>query len=409
MEEPFALRASRRLLLVGIAMLPLQWSVVGAFGHGLLPADLLFALAIGMRGIAWLGRGAPLRVTGFHGWVLAYVLALGASCLVSANPVSSVGKWVGVVYLALLGCLVFDLAGEMRFVRRLVLVWMFAAAVTAVFSVVAIIGFYATPGQAWLQPLLSHYGSLPAGPYPRVRSVFANANMLCNYLTVAVCLLLAARSLGWVGRGAAAAMLGLLLVAAVATISPGLGGIALALALWGWWSMREQSPELARGSLFAGSLVAVLVLAGMWVNLAAPLEEPSVRWLIWQDAWQTWLRHPWLGVGVGQDVVGVAYVTPSGVEQRLTDAHNMWLNIAGQAGLLGVAGLLGLCAWLLRAAWQPAMQGDALVAACAIAFVAAFLYQGMAGSFEDARHLWVLMGLLAAAGSEISMRRVASP
>lgn len=375
-------------------MLPLQWSVVGVFGHGLLPSDVLFALAIGMRGIAWLGRRAPLRVTGFHGWVLAYVLALGLSCLVSVDVASSVGKWVGVVYLALLGCLVFDLAGDPRFVRRLVLVWIAAAAVTAAFSVVAIIGFYASPGQLWVQPLLSHYGSLPPGNYPRVNSTFANANMLCNYLTVAICLLLAARSLGWVGPGAGAAVLGLLLVAAVATISPGLGGIALALALWSWWAMRERSPRLAWGGLVAGSLVAVLVLAGMWVNLAAPFEEPSVRWLIWQDAWRTWLQHPWLGVGVGQDVVGVAYVTPSGVEQRLTDAHNMWLNIAGQAGLLGVAALLGLCAWLLRGAWRPAVQGDALVAACAIAFIAAFLYQGMAGSFEDARHLWVLVGLL---------------
>jgi hypothetical protein len=32
----------------------------------------------------------------------------------------------------------------------------------------------------------------------------------------------------------------------------------------------------------------------------------------------------------------------------------------------------------------------------AIAFVSAFLFEGLTGSFEDTRHLWILMGLILA-------------
>jgi putative inorganic carbon (hco3(-)) transporter len=34
--------------------------------------------------------------------------------------------------------------------------------------------------------------------------------------------------------------------------------------------------------------------------------------------------------------------------------------------------------------------------ALGIAFLGAFAYQGLGGSFEDARHLWLLFGLLIA-------------
>jgi len=33
-----------------------------------------------------------------------------------------------------------------------------------------------------------------------------------------------------------------------------------------------------------------------------------------------------------------------------------------------------------------------------LAFLVAFAYEGLGGSFEDARHLWVLFGLFLASG-----------
>ena len=50
-------------------------------------------------------------------------------------------------------------------------------------------------------------------------------------------------------------------------------------------------------------------------------------------------------------------------------------------------------------------ETDILRVACGTAFVGAFLYQGMAGSFEDARQMWLLMGMLAA----LAQHRTSSP
>ena len=393
--------ATRTTFLAGVLLLPLQESfVLGLGAQAVLISDLLFALAIGLRGLALLGGHAPLRWGAIHGAWLAYVMVLGIACLISPHWLASAGKWLGVAYLALLAALALDLCSEADFARKLVLAWIAAAGVTALFSVIALLGFYLAPNQPWLPALLSHYGSLPPGPYPRVNSLFANANMLCNYLTVAICLLLAAKKLGWVGKRASNLLLVLMSLAALLTLSPGLGGLALALGLWGWWSWRDHSPALARTALVVGGFIAIAVLAGMGVNSASPFQAPSVRWLIWQDAWRTWQQSPWLGIGLDQGVVGIGFTAPSGDEQWLTDAHNVWLNLAGQAGLFAVLAMAAICVLLLRHRWAPAVPGNDnagnLHVACAIAFISAFLYQGLAGSFEDARHLWLLMGLLAA-------------
>ena len=49
-----------------------------------------------------------------------------------------------------------------------------------------------------------------------------------------------------------------------------------------------------------------------------------------------------------------------------------------------------------RAAFFDIKDQNSIVrTALGISFISAFLYQGLTGSYEDARHLWVLIGLLA--------------
>jgi len=38
-----------------------------------------------------------------------------------------------------------------------------------------------------------------------------------------------------------------------------------------------------------------------------------------------------------------------------------------------------------------------ILAAVGLALICSFVYQGLTGSYEDARHLWVLMGIFMAA------------
>ncbi len=94
------------------------------------------------------------------------------------------------------------------------------------------------------------------------------------------------------------------------------------------------------------------------------------------------------------DVAQVKYETLSGRKQILGDAHNIWLNVAGQTGLFGLAALMLMMIFLLKRSRFRLIKGDeghCLRVGLSCAFIGAFVYQGLAGSFEDARHLWVLI------------------
>jgi O-antigen ligase len=85
--------------------------------------------------------------------------------------------------------------------------------------------------------------------------------------------------------------------------------------------------------------------------------------------------------------------------QLLTDAHNFVLNVAAQAGLVGIIPLILICIAVVRyplASIRSSGITAPLNVALWIAFISAFLVQGLVGSFEDARHLWVLIGLIVA-------------
>ena len=393
------MQAARWLALAGVLALPfVRWQATSLFGYPVQVADVFLAGAV-LAFALGLASGVRIRLTAFHGWLSLYVVAMALACLVSPQPWASAGKWVGVVYLAALAVLVHSLA-DVEFARRLVLSWLGASWIVAILGCIAVVGFYlSAPAREMVAPLLSRYGSLPPGNYPRVIATFANPNMLCNYLNVSLVFALAGARLGWIKPVAALMLVMMLLVTALATISPGLGGIALSLGLWVWMSQREARPTLAGVALIAGVGTAALVWLGLvLVNPARPFEELSVRLRIWQSALDTVLRHPLRGVGLGEPVADVYFMAPSGEAQWLSDAHNTWLSIAGQAGVPAALALLGLSAYLLRNAKSASKAAEpfaTLAAACALGFVSAFLYQGLGGSFEDARHLWLLIGLLA--------------
>jgi len=85
----------------------------------------------------------------------------------------------------------------------------------------------------------------------------------------------------------------------------------------------------------------------------------------------------------------------------LTDAHNTWLNIGGQAGIPGFLASITLTIALIGRS-LPLRTSEGISSSRAmlgVAFLAAFVAQGFVGSFENARHLWVLIGLLLASAS----------
>ena len=78
----------------------------------------------------------------------------------------------------------------------------------------------------------------------------------------------------------------------------------------------------------------------------------------------------------------------------LTDAHNTFLSVAAQSGVFALIALVIICWTAIRRTLRPSGQRSLIHATLGAAFISAFIWQGLIGSFEETRHLWVLIGMI---------------
>lgn len=355
-----------------------------------------------------------IRFSWFYLPLGLYLAAMAVSTVASENLRLSVVKLAGEAYLIGLAVLSFNLIRSETLMRRTMKAWLAGTVITVLVSVIGVIAFYAGVRNPDVNFAITGYGSLPPGNYTRVQGLFDNPNVLCNFLSVSLMIALVMRSLGRLKEFWFRLFIVLLWVSAVFTFSLGLGGMLLSSGLWIWARLRNterrHQGQMALAGGFAMALVFILATiisptpAGQRAFFTLPGThiriEPSLRVRIWQTALETFKEHPLLGRGVGLGVAGVAYTSPSGTRHYFTDAHNVWLSIAGQEGVTGLLAFSSIIFFLMKGLRPLRATGSTqavIRAGLAIAFIGAFLYQSLAGSFEDTRHLWVLIGMLAAA------------
>jgi O-antigen ligase len=326
--------------------------------------------------------------------------------------------WAVAIYLAGLCTMAGSLLADPRRLRWVINCWAAATTLTVALGVLGVVLFYAGVRDREQNPFLWNYGSVPAGNYPRLYVLFRNGNVLCNYLTVSVGLLLAfGDELLPVLRRLRPYMLGGAVVVALFTLSPGLGGLGLTVALWAWWSDREQArwrkPYVLGGLATAVGLVVVSVVAlnpagtgGLSIGPVDVSLSGSVRIVLWSAALASALSSPWVGCGLGYVPAWVTdprTFTPRDqwndelMQQtfapRAMDAHNLYLSVFAQLGLVGLALVLCLAWVLVRRLCQvglPARWG------LAAAFWGGVAHHGLFASLEEARHVWILFGLVLA-------------
>jgi len=349
-----------------------------------------------------------------HSYILfgVFLLTMAASAALSVDPTSSWIKFAGTLYLVGLAVISINLVASAETIKRVVIVWLAASTIVSAVAVVTVVLFYLDRDSAWHELFLHHYGSLPVGNYPRVQSTFIYPAMLCNYLSVGTLMIVGARRAGWINGRLVAGLLLLHLIAAAFTLTPGLGGCVAALALWTAWIFIDQG-RVGLSACAAGAGIGALLLftfvaaVSIWPVETSPYTfqihgtrlDPTQRLLAWQGAIGTFASDPVFGKGIGLGVASVLFRAPSGQMQVLTDAHNTWLSVAGQSGMFGLTAVFALTAHVIRRGWIPGSPStgiDWIRRSLLIAFVGGFVLQGLVGSFEDSRHLWVLMGLLIA-------------
>ncbi|MCB1023475.1 MAG: O-antigen ligase family protein [Acidobacteria bacterium] len=340
--------------------------------------------------------------------LLFYVVAVTLSTVFSQNPGSSWIKLIGELYLVGIAVLTYIWISETRDLKKLVLVWTSASFIVALISAVSLFLFYLDRTNSLLSITQARYGTLPVGNYPRIQSLFLNPNMFCHYLTISWAFLLAALKFGWIRRWMFIIAAPVFAIAAAFTISPGIGGILLVIGLWFYFDLAAAGKKkLGQISLAAGVIGASLFYISTAVVPTKPIKDkpigignisvaPSVRFLAWQNSVKTITEYPIFGKGLETDIAHTAYTLPSGEKIYITDSHQMWLNVFGQAGIFGLFALFFISYFLLAGSrpWKFETNQDVIRTFLAVAFTSAFIYQGLFGSYENARHLWVLIGLL---------------
>src|SRR5204863_5809010 len=116
---------------------------------------------------------------------------------------------------------------------------------------------------------------------------------------------------------------------------------------------------------------------------------PSVRVYAWRSALETFLHRPLFGRGVGMPVANAVFTDPSGEGHLLTDAHNTYLSVLGETGLLGFVSFLSIVCFAAvnLICWKPDSDAEKIIRLCVLlAMLDAFFYQSLIGSYEDMRH-----------------------
>ena len=150
----------------------------------------------------------------------------------------------------------------------------------------------------------------------------------------------------------------------------------LALAAAGLVTIALRAPRAIPPRL-VGGLALVIPVAALFLGLAT--HSGRGRIMIWMETLLIWIRHPWLGVGLGQYNLYQLeaqhrFFTLGDWTQRfqqnasfVLDAHNQYLHLLAEQGLLGLALFVWLVVVVLREAKSRAAR-DPLMGALAAAW-----------------------------------------
>jgi O-antigen ligase len=404
-------RLTNYSFLLLVVSLGLPQFPIPLFGMEVVVTDLVFLLTAALWVVSILFERRRIRWHPLYFALLAYLFALLISAVFSIDHSTSFSRFPAEGYLICLAGLTFNIVDSEPALKRTIFAWLVGTTLAVLLGLATVGIFYLEPNSPLLEYLTYHYGSVPVGNYPRITAGFVSASMLCNYLNVGLVLALLAVKKAWIPRMTAIILVLAIVIAAAFTISIGLGGLALAVGIWIWLTP-DLSKTVRQFAFMPGCLISLLFLFVAFIALAAypgahaflaiPAIHldlmPSARVLVWADALRTFMSHPITGVGVGMPVASVIFTNTDGSQSLLTDAHNSFLSVAAQEGIVGLAAFTALVVLILKR-WIAKVRDTSsftILAAVGLAFVCSFVYQGLTGSYEDARHLWVLMGIFMA-------------
>lgn len=404
-------RAVFALFLILVASLAVQKpAVTDLFGKTVSVTDLIFPIVF-----LFTLAGVILRIrksswNNIYFFFTAYIGAFFFASLFSPDPRTSFVKTFATAYLIGLAVLAIHLIDSEKRLKVTIVAWLAGAAIPVLIGIGTIFLFYLSPTNSLLPYLTYHYGAVPVGDFPRLSSTFVSASMFCNYLTATALLLLAAGQFEQFFPILWRLFFGLAIVCSLFTVSAGLGAFVLGIALW--LCYRRNCDRIGKTVKYAAMAICALsllvTLIAFQPHSTAPYSfqlpfvgfeiYPSSRLLVWSEAIKIFIDNFLVGNGPGMPSASVIFQNTDGNFSMLTDAHNSFLSVATQTGIMGLIAFVWLCAYCLKVGFaQTHVLNIRFI--LAVAFLSAFVIQGLTGAFEDARHLWVLIGMLIASAN----------
>lgn len=357
---------------MAIAVPSLPWVAHAAWAD-LAAATAFIAIAIVVvreRPRAILVGGATLAGLAYAGWIAVAAAAAGGGWWRALGAVELVG---------VMACAA-TLGRDER--DRVVRAWIVGAAGLSVIGLGV-----AVAAQAGLdvEPLFSGSGELslrlrPAG--------LCRSGMLASVALAPIALLLIDGN-RLVGRRARIALLALLGITVALTLTRTILAVGVAAALAG----ARRRPRVA---IVAVVLATGAALASVRLDVHGG-GEPGIRWRIAASALERARARPLVGIGPGERAALAGW--PRAADPPLAwDAHSTALDLAATVGLPGLALFLVAMCLAARAGWRALRRddGDETRRALLVA-LAATGFDALTLDVADFRHLWLLVGLAAAA------------
>jgi putative inorganic carbon (hco3(-)) transporter len=437
------LAIARPLLALCLAIVTVPLSSEWTIGLGGLNLTLMEP-AVGLAAFTWLLAGARQR--SLRIWPSALLLAqltVFALFVVSALGAEAPGpslkdtlKWLELVVVFVL---TVDQARRASQARWLLLAIVGAASLEACFG---LFQFVTRRGPDFFA----------IGPFMRAYGHFSQPNPFAGYLATALPLAFALafwskdeeagplrlamlrpeRLSASVGAWARPAAL-LLAAAVLASMSRGAWmGIALAAAVM----LAVASPRSRRWLMAlcaALLLLALLGSAGALPSLVSerlgvvaeyfgPFDVRSVdltpeNWSVvermahWQAAWYMFLEHPWFGIGPGNYAAVYDRYNLPGWLEPLGHAHNYYLNLAAETGIVGLTGFVVTLALAFRAAILGLRGPNPFWRAVALGVLGSLLAISLHSAFDNlfvhgvSVQIGALIGLAALSGGQAEADR----
>lgn len=405
-------RVTFLILIFSLGFIQIPFEVTG---KAIVITDIVFLVLAAVWFLSLLAGQLTFRWISFY-WLLAfYFIALVVSSTLSENRQLSFSRVPAEAYLIALCVLAYNIVDNETLLRQTVRAWIAGTAFAVAIGLLTIVVYYTLPGNELLEYTTYHFGAVPVGNYPRITSTFVSASMFCNYLNVSLVIALVAIAKKWISPTVGWTLIAAVLICSIFTISVGLGGVVLACGVWYSLFAGEKRTSTTKVAM-AGSIIIAVCFVAISFFALQPYPEapfswqipgtgktllPSSRFLVWSEALRTFIQNPFFGSGLGLPVANVVFTNTDGGKSLLTDAHNTFLSVAAQNGLFGSIAIILIVAYVMQKWLRGVADKNKRIVpfALGLAFFCSFVYQGLTGSFEEARHLWVLLGVFLSAES----------